>query len=96
MQFVFSPDLNIRICQKIVHEHLALFIQLFISEIILRINCLSFKSTYNITHIFYNLYVYRTINKYSHIKYSCCFVPVIHVIIISMWVFLFHKLFQVL
>ena len=75
-QFMFSHDLNIPVCQKIMHKHLALFIQLFMSVIILRItNCLFFKS--NITHAFYNLYLYRTINKYSHIKYSCCFIPVI-------------------
>jgi len=48
MQFVFSLDLNIRMCQEI-----------------------------NITHTFYNLYLYRTINKYSHVKYNYCFVPVI-------------------
>lgn len=76
---MFSPDLNIRICKKILHQLLALFIQLFISEIILRItSCLFFKSKYNITHIFYNHYLYRTLNKYSHVKYSYCFVPVIH------------------
>jgi hypothetical protein len=88
-----------RCTKEILHERLALFIQLFISEVILRItNCLFFKSKYNITHTFYNLCLYRTINKYSHVKYSYCFVPVIHadinVRILSMWVFLFHKLFQ--
>jgi len=75
---MFSPDLNIQICQKITHERLALFIQLFISEIILRLtNCLFFKFKYNITHVFYNIYLYRTINKYSHVKYSYFFIPVI-------------------
>ena len=80
MQFMFSPDLNIWICQKkMLHMHLALFIQLFISEIIWRItNCLFCKCKYNITHIFYNLYQYRTINKYSNVKYSYCFILVIH------------------
>jgi hypothetical protein len=53
---------------QILHERLALFIQLFISEIILRItNCLLFKCKYNITRVFYNLYLYRTITLNSFI-----------------------------
>jgi hypothetical protein len=79
MQFIFSPDLNIRICpKKILHDHLALFIQLCILEIILRIT-LFFLSLSITSHTQFMIYQYRTINKFSHIKCSYCLKLVIHV-----------------